>query len=61
MIRTLLALAIAVAGWEAAGLLIAWLAPGGAELLLRALGVILLLGFSGRLADTSHEDHSSHG
>ncbi|WP_203074758.1 hypothetical protein [Falsiroseomonas ponticola] len=59
--RTLLVLAVAVAGWEGAGHAIAWWDPGGAELLLRALAVILLLGFCGRLADHSHEDQSPHG
>lgn len=61
MIRTALMLAAAALGWEAAGRAIAWLEPGGAELLLQALAVILLTGFLGRLADTSQEDSSSHG
>lgn len=61
MIRTALMLAAALLGWEAAGRVITWWEPAGAELLLRALAVILLLGFLGRLADHSHEDHPPHG
>jgi hypothetical protein len=61
MIRTALMLAAAALGWEAAGRALAWLEPGGAELLLQALAVILLPGFRGRLADHSHEDRSPHG
>lgn len=61
MIRTALMLAAALLGWEAAGRVIAWWEPGGAELLLQALAVILLPGFLGRLADHPQEDQSPHG